>query len=54
MEKKQTNRMYTIGQAQINEAHTHTQFIFLSHQRGFEVQINLPPNSFSTGLSLNI
>lgn len=44
--------MHTIGQPQINEAYTHTQFIFISDQRGFEVQINLPPNSFNTGLSL--
>lgn len=36
----------------MNEAYAHTQFILISDQRGFEVQTNLPPNSFSTGLSL--
>lgn len=52
MEKTNQPKMRTIVQPRINEAYTHTQFIFISDQRGFEVQINLLPNSFSTGLSL--
>lgn len=53
--KKPTKqKLRTILQPQINEAYTHMQLIFISDQRGFEVQINLLPNSFSTGLSLNI
>lgn len=50
--KKTKTKIHTIGQPQNNEAYTQTQLIFILDQRCFEVQINLPPNSFSTGLSL--
>lgn len=50
--KGKKTKIHTTGQPQNNEAYTQTQLIFIPDQRCFEVQIDLPPNSFSTGLSL--